>query len=278
MSLLRQTLLALRRHWPEYLMEAAELGLFMLSACVFATLLFHPLHGAAHAELHPIWRRALMGSAMGLTAIAIIYSPFGQRSGAHMNPAVTFTFWRLGRVATPDACWYALFQCGGALLGVLVARLLLGAAVTHPAVNHVATQPSAADVSAAAVAWLSEFTIAFILMSVVLLVSSDRRLGRFTGLFAGCLVALYIVVESPLSGMSMNPARTLGSAWWADAWRGFWIYVTAPVLAMTAASWIVPQLAPGRPILCAKLHHQNRHRCIFRCGCAERAPTPGTSR
>ena len=96
---------ALARHWPEYLMEAAGLGLFMLSACLFTVLLEHPGSAAHQALPDPLLRRALIGVAMGLTAVAIIYSPFGKRSGAHLNPSVTFTFWRLGKIeaGTPSS-------------------------------------------------------------------------------------------------------------------------------------------------------------------------------
>jgi aquaporin Z len=105
---------ALRGHWPEYLMEAAGLGLFMISACLFGTLLGHPGSPAVRALPDPFFRRVLMGLAMGLTAACLIYSPWGQRSGAHFNPATTLTFWRLGKVASADAGFYALAQALGA--------------------------------------------------------------------------------------------------------------------------------------------------------------------
>jgi aquaporin Z len=92
----------MRAHWPEYVSEAAGLGLFMVSACVFATALSHPASRLVQALPDPLVRRMLMGLAMGTTAVALIYSPWGRRSGAHLNPATTLTFWRLGKVATPD--------------------------------------------------------------------------------------------------------------------------------------------------------------------------------
>jgi aquaporin Z len=105
-----------REHWPEYLMEAAGLGLFMVSAAVVTTLLEYP-----HSPLHDLFtdrttRRLLIGLAMGLTAIGLIYSPWGKRSGAHFNPAVTMTFFRLGKVAGVDAACYLMAQFIGGLM------------------------------------------------------------------------------------------------------------------------------------------------------------------
>jgi len=252
---------ALRRHWPEYLIEAALLAAFMASACTFAVLLEHPDSAWRQALDAPLLRRLLMGLAMGLTAVALIYSPAGKRSGAHFNPAVTLTFLRLGKVAAVDAGFYVLFQCVGGVLGVALASLLLGDALAAPQVDYVATRPGPLG---QAVAFAAEFGIAALLMTVVLVFSSRARLERYTGLVAGSLVALYITFEAPLSGMSMNPARTLASALPAHDWAHLWIYVLAPLLGMLAASEIVLATKAAAPH-CAKLHHQNTQRCIF-CG------------
>ena len=67
-------------------------------------------------------RRGLIGVAMGLTAIALIYSPWGKRSGAHMNPSVTLTFWRLGKIKSIDALFYIVFQFLGGWVGVALVR------------------------------------------------------------------------------------------------------------------------------------------------------------
>jgi aquaporin Z len=109
---------ALRRHWSEYLMEAAGLALFMMSAGFFATLLEDPESPARQALTSPFLRRALMGVAMGLTAVVLIYSPLGKRSGAHLNPAVTLAFLRLRKVAIADGCGYVLAQFLGGVFGV----------------------------------------------------------------------------------------------------------------------------------------------------------------
>src|SRR5690349_18767879 len=114
----------LQAHWPEYLIEAAGLGVFMLAAGLCVMLAGSPPATAAipSSDL----RRALLGIAMGSTAIALIYSPWGMRSGAHLNPAVTLTFWRLGKIAPADAAFYIAAQFAGGAAGTLLLALLFG--------------------------------------------------------------------------------------------------------------------------------------------------------
>lgn len=252
-------------------MEAALLGLFMISACAFTVLLEHPASPAHRALPDAFVRRLLMGVAMGATAVAIIHSPWGKRSGAHINPATTLTFLRLGKVEAADAAAYAVAQFSGAFAGCLVAGLVLSGAVRHPAVHFAVTQPGPGGLARAFVA---EAVIAFLLMSVVLAVSNDPRTNRFTGLAAGACVALFITFEAPISGMSMNPARTFGSAAAAMRWEHLWIYLAAPPLGMLAAAELRLRVSGGTAVLCAKLHHENSHRCIFRCGYPKCGPVP----
>ena len=253
---------AFKKHWPEYLMEAVELGLFMFSACAFTVLLYHPSSPVTQTIHDGVLRRLVMGTAMGTTAIAIIFSPLGQRSGAHFNPSVTWTFFRLGKIDAHDAAFYTLFQFAGGMAGIMLASLAFGSFVAHHSVNFAATIPGPNGPS---IAFLAEFLISFILMSVVLTVSNTKRLARWTGMFAGALVATYITIESPISGMSMNPARTLSSAVGEQVWMFLWIYFVAPPLGMLLAAEVYGRLNVGRAVACAKLHHHNKQRCIFRC-------------
>jgi aquaporin Z len=256
---------ALRRHWPEFLMEAAGLGLFMISAGTFGTLLFYPHSPAVAALPDPMLRQGLMGVIMGLTAIGIIYSPWGQQSGAHLNPAVTLTFWRLGRVADWDAVFYVLAQFVGGALGVLAVLALLGHSFADPPVSYIATVPGPAG---ALVALLAEAVIAFGLMIMILLVTNTPRLMQLAGVFAGCLVALYITFEAPLSGMSMNPARSLASALPGGLFEALWIYFAGPAAGMLLAVEAYRLLRRTPDVICAKLNHHTHRRCIFRCGYA----------
>jgi len=184
-------------------------------------LLQHPGSPVRAAFPDDRLRRVATGMAMGLTALAIFYSPWGKRSGAHLNPSVTLTFFSLGKIGARDALFYVLAQFGGGIAGVGVASLAIGAALGHPAVNYAATMPGP---SGPWVAFGAEFVISFLMITTVLTFSNSRRLTRWTPVIAGALVATYISVESPLSGMSMNPARTLGSSVWAASFQALWVY------------------------------------------------------
>jgi len=251
----------MRAHWPDYAIEAAGLAIFMVVACALGTLLGHPASPVLRILPDAFMRRIVMGVAMGLTAVVLIYSPWGRRSGAHFNPATTLTFWRLGKIETRDAVAYAIAHVSGGLLGVLAVSAVLGAALAHPEVRYVATVPGGAG---PAVAFAAEIAIAFVLMTVVLHLSNDAAVARFTGLAAGALVALYITVEAPLSGMSLNPARSLASAVPANVWDAFWIYLVAPPLGMAAAAELYVRRYGARAVYCAKLQHDDGP-CPFRC-------------
>jgi aquaporin Z len=258
------------RHWPEYAIEAALLGIFMLSACLFSTLLFYPAWPVAQSIPDPFQRRVIMGVAMGATAVALNYSAWGKQSGAHYNPAVTLAFARLGKIAHGDVLGYVSAQFIGAVSGVFLAGLILKNMLAHSDVHYAVTRPGAGGVL---VAFIAEVVISCILMTVVLISSNRAHLARYTGLFAGLLVATFITVEAPLSGMSMNPARTVGSGVWAHDWTAVWIYFTAPPLGMLLAAELYLRRYGRTGVFCAKLHHQNEKRCIF-CEYSRRGGEP----
>jgi len=255
---------ALRRHSREAASEAFGLGAFLFSACFFAVLLEHPLSPAHLAIPSALERRALMGLAMGVTAVLLIYSPPGKRSGAHLNPSVTLAFLRLGRLPRWDAAIYVAAQIAGAFLGVALARAILGSSRLS-AVHFAATVPGP---SGLAVAFLAELCISGVLMAAVLRMGASR-FARYTGLVAGALLAIYILVEAPLSGTSMNPARTLASALFDGNFSALLLYFVAPPLGMLLATFL------PLPRGCAKVVHDARVPCIF---CAQRPPPPDRKR
>lgn len=260
-SMLRSMLSALRQHYPEYLMEAGELGVFMIAAGTATTIFEYPASPIHQALPDAFLRRILIGIAMGVTATALIYSPWGKQSGAHFNPAVTLTFFRLGKVKFWDTIFYVLFQFIGGLAGVLLTMFVLRLSFTQLPVHYIVTIPGSAGVW---VAFICEIGIAFIMMCMVLYTSNTRGLAPFTGVFSGCLVATYVIVESPLSGFGMNPARTVASALPAGVWTAIWLYFTAPILGMLFAAEVYGRVRGFHRVACAKLihHHYSNQRCI----------------
>jgi aquaporin Z len=252
----------MREHAQEYACEALLLGLFMVSAGLVTTALEAP-GSPLVAELPSAFeRRALIGLAMGLTAIGLIYSPFGQRSGAHMNPALTLTYLRLGKVTRGDAFAYAAAQVAGGIAGVALVALILGREFEDAPVSWAATMPGTHGPLGA---FAAEVAISFGLMTTALVCTSLPRIAPYTGWFCGLLVSLYITFEAPLSGMSMNPARSLASALFPGLWTHFWVYVAGPVVGMLGAAELYARVRGGARVRCAKLNHSARYRCIF-CG------------
>ncbi len=232
-------------------MEGAELGIFMISACFFTALLEHPASPALRLIPNSFVRNALIGLAMALTAVSIIYSRWGKQSGAHMNPAMTLTFFRLGKIEPWDAFFYVIAQFLGGVFGVAVASLLLGMVVAHPSVNYAITRPGPLGVK---VAFVAEVLISFVLLLTVLTVSNNKKLARYTGLFGGMLIASYITFEAPFLARSFD---------------ALWLYFVAPPIGMLAAAEVYVGLRSIRAVHCAKYHHNNDKRCIFRCRFAE---------
>jgi len=253
---------ALRLHWRLYVFEALELAAFMLSACAFAVLLFEPNSSAARLIPDAVARQALFAVAMGVTATLIIKSPMGKRSGAHFNPACTLTYLRLGKISKTDAYFYIASHFVGAVLGVGVGVLLFGDRLASPDVDYVVSVPG---VYGAAAAFLAELFMAIVFMSVALWTSNRPALAGWTAYFIGGLIALYLIAFGAVSGVGLNPARSIGSALFADVWTAIWVYLTAPVLGMLIAAEGYVRLCGSDQVLCAKFEPNNIHVCPFLC-------------
>jgi aquaporin Z len=144
----------------------------------------------------------------------------------------------------------------------MLVSALVGGTFRAPPVSWIVTAPGPAGTLAA---FAAEATLAFVLMLVVLITANRRSLMRFTGLAAAALVTAFITFEAPLSGMSINPARTIASALPSGSWMAAWIYLTAPPLGMLLAAEAYLRLARRPAVYCAKLNHQTTRRCIFNC-------------
>ena len=274
-----------RQHWPEYLMEAWGLGAFMVSAGAFTVLVLYsgsPVYGLIS---DPLAQRAVIGVAMGLTMIGIAYSPWGKQSGAHINPAFSLTFLRLGKIRFWDFVFYAAFQFLGGILGVVLVQMVLGAAFTTPPVEYVVTVPGPAGVGAALA---GEIFIAALTMLTVLVVNNHPATARFTPCFIGFLIFWYVTLESPFSGFSMNPARTVASAAPSGIWTAWPLYFIAPVIGFGLGAEIYLRVfgkaqgllrqaaSPERQTL-HPLRRQHGRRCRGACRATRAGATPRQS-
>lgn len=221
---------ALRRHWRTYLLEAGGLAGFMVGAGLLTTAFMHPdssLHALAASDAT---RRLGIGVGMAAVTIALVYAT--ARSGAHMNPVVTLVFLIWRKIAAADAAWYVIFQFLGAIVAPHIVLLLIGDAFRHDDVRMATSMPGPAGVAAA---FAAELLITFGLVLVMLVMVDNRRFRRLLPVATGLLIGAYIAFESQLSGMSMNPARTFGSALASGLWNAWWLYFVAPPLGAVAA-------------------------------------------
>jgi aquaporin Z len=217
-----------------YMMEPFGLSIFMISACFFSAILNAKTSCLITIIPNAFVRLLIMGIAMGVTALIIFYSPWTSPSGAQINPAVTLSFLRLGTINKQDAFFYIIFQFIGGTVTVYIMQLLMGGMLMNAPVNSAVTVPGKGI--STAIAGLTEFSIAFCMITMILFTSTSNKLKKYTRIFAGCFVCLYVIIAGPISGFGMNPARTFASALPANIWTAFWIYVIAPIAGMLLAT------------------------------------------
>jgi aquaporin Z len=248
---------ALRRHWPEYAVEAAFLALLVLFAGVVSAW----LQGPDIAASEPGVRRLGAGVATGLALIAMVYSPWGRRSGTHLNPAITLAYLRLGKVGRWDALFYLLAQLAGALVAVSLLRrgALLPAAVP-PSLLSISIGPSNEWT-----AFLTELVLSAAAMLLILFTSNHASWFRWTGVVYGLLAMLIVACAAPLAGFGMNVARLLAVDASGNTSALQWLNLLPPLLGMQLGVEAYRLLTGRTQVLCAKLAHNTHGRCIFRC-------------
>jgi aquaporin Z len=257
---------AIQTHWREYLMEAAEMATLMLCICAAGSLLYGRTSAVANLGLSWLARSAIMGAIVAGGTFIIIHSPFGRRSGAHFNPALTVAYYSLGCIHHWDAFSYVMAHFFGGIAGVFFARQLLGSNLSDFPVRYVVTLPGR---NGTMIALLAEFITSFALMEVVLLATNHRKLARYTPLFVAIVTVFYYMMAMSLSGYSVNPARSFSSALFARIWQGIWIYFIAPGIGMLVAAALYKKVAGADRIYCAKVFHDFQSDCPFNCRIAE---------
>ena len=201
-------------------------------------------------------RRLLTGIIFAGTVTAIVYSPLGRRSGGHLNPAVTLAFWLLGKITSRSAMFYVAAQIAGALTGAALVLAIWGGWATNVQVG--ATVPKDGGPVAALAA---ETAITFLLVSLILNFVDRPHLMAFTGAAVGTLVAFFVFVEAPVSGASLNPARTLGPAVVGGTFTDLWVYLVGPPLGALSAALLYRHRRST--VACGNLHHTDTVVCRF---------------
>lgn len=218
----------------------------------------------------PMLRRFITGLLFAGGATLVVYSPLGQRSGGHINPAVTLAFWRLGKFPGRDVIPYMFAQLIGAIAGVALAALAWGN--TARSVEYALTAPGQGWTWAGAL--VAEGAATFALVFLIFVCVNKPALAARTGLIAGALVVMLVTVESPISGTSVNPARSLAPALLVPSMRDQWVYVAGPVAGALLAAAAYRRRWGGTTV-CAKLYHTAAHPCPFD-SCGYRLERAGT--
>lgn len=211
----------MKRYWSEFF------GTFFIIFFGCGSMIVSKLH---LIDLNPM----LIPIIFGIAVAAMIYT-VGHISGAHFNPAVTIAFWVSRNFPSKDVVPYILFQFWGALLASLLLRLLFSGQVDDFGVtdSHLAIFQIS----------LIEFIISFALMFVISSVATDSRAeGEFAGLAIGMIVFLGSAVFGPLTGASMNPARTLAPAIVSGNFNHITIYLIAPIIGTVTGALIYKKL------------------------------------
>jgi aquaporin Z len=246
--------------------EAAGTALFVLGALSAVALVLGA--GSPVGGLGGSARELLAGALVATVVSAIAVSPLGRLSGAHLNPAVTLAFRALGCVSRHDVAGYLVAQLAGALAGGLLFRALwgsvaasVGGGVTHPTVPVAVALALEASMTAALVATIAVFV-------------SRERLARWTPAAIWPVLTVLIWKAGPLTGTSLNPARSAGPALAFNDLADLWLYVVAPMAGAlaTAVALRRPQ-ALARP-LTAKLFHDERYACSLASALPAADPSP----
>ena len=200
---------------------------------------------------------AYTGGAVGATGVALAFAfvviamvyALGHLSGAHINPAVTLGFWSVRRFPAADVVPYIVAQCAGATAASVVLRAALG-----PVGELGATLPRIGAGPAFVIEWFLSFALMFVIMAV----ANVPRVGEcFAALAVGLTVGFCALMGGPITGASMNPARSLGPAVIGNLWQAHWVYWLAPITGMMAAARVYQFLrvanAPRTPEPAASL-------------------------
>jgi aquaporin Z len=244
--------------WRIFVSELIGTALLVLVGLTLVILMFGT--GSPMASLIPGegLRRLITGFLFGTTGASIALSPVGMVSGAHINPAVTLAFRLMGKLDLRTTFVYIVGQLIGAVVGSL--PLLLWGAMGK-SVAFGATLPGPGY--SLSMVLLGEVITTFTMVSLLAIFLGFRSIRPFTPAIFPPLYAIMVWAESPISGTSTNPARSLGPSIISGQWEGWWIYWIGPIAGMLLAVLACSLLA--KRIEVAKLYYfDSDHDRLFR--------------
>ena len=210
---------------------AETLGTFILVFAGTGAMIINGLYGGiiTHVGVAIVW---------GLVVMTVVYA-FGDVSGAHVNPAVTVGFWLARRFPGRRVAPYIVSQCLGAILASLVLSLLF---TDSPGLGM--TMPSGPAIQSFVVEIILTFYLMFVILSVA---TGSKEKGVMAGCAIGAVVGLEALFAGPVSGASMNPARSLAPALASMRLEYLWIYLTAPFIGSSLAVAAFHLVRTARP-------------------------------
>ncbi len=251
---------SLKPQWRRYAAELAGTAILVFFGVGAVALDFAASSPVPHLIPAAWLRRLLPGALFGSAGALVAVSPLGRSSGAHLNPAISFAFWLQAKLGGSDLAGYVAAQCAGALLGISALVSIFSLPLSQ--INDGATLPDPR--LPIWVAFLGEVGATWVLVAAIFFMLGHRRTMVYTPLAVVLTVAVLVCLEAPLSGTSMNPARTFGPDLVRASFGWLWLYCIAPLLGagLAVLSFRLPGVRSRAP-LTAHLFHVEGVRSRF---------------
>jgi len=188
-------------------------------------------------------RLALAGAGFGLGVLVVVYSALGQTSGGHLNPALTIAFWMQKKLETKKLAPYILSQCLGSLAGTWLVATTMPRLSTS--VGHGVT--SVSETITPGVAILLEALLVMIFILMIFWMTSCHDRSRYTGLTVFIYLVIFVPLEAPLTGTSINPARSIGPAIYSNNYTNLFVYIIGPLMGAVAGTLIARNILNHKP-------------------------------
>lgn len=248
-------------NWSEY--GAELLGTAFNLLVGFSIITFNFGKGLPMEHLIPAVSPRLLINGLIFAGSGALFSisPLGKLSGSHLNPCLSLAFWIQGKMHKQDLIGYIFGQFLGAILGTFLALALWGNYLIS--VNYCITSPGIGY--PLWYVFLAEVLMTFMLVLSIFIFLSHHQLLRWTPLMVWLLVATMVWLGAPISGTSLNTARSIGPAFLAWSWQNQWLYCIASPLGALTAVGVFQLISMGeREVLTGKLFHVPNYRCIFK--------------